>query len=261
MLFLFLAIVSGIGTVCVGVAADGQGTIDCDGGRPGPNYLLQVDHNTTPGDGGNSGTANGLPDDSQCDDQLVQPDGSISYACLEGTSQCSGGPNEGMVCTQASECPESTCDPCNALATHSGVCNSPRKVTTSGTYNAGDFSIALPLSIQILSGAAEYGADGLACTPDDTGEPPAAVVVYLTSRTTTVDILDANSSSGAGISPFDQCPAGIGAQCIATVTGVPVSCENLTAGMITGAKLGGGFPAFDLETIGDIAATFQFVGN
>jgi hypothetical protein len=290
--------VSGIGAVCVGAGGDGNGLIDCDGGYPNLNATSMRDHNTTPkvclsgtnkgqactknadcpGAAGNAGCnlGNGLsgpfptpgvPDDPTCTSKLQQPDGSFSYACLEETKQCWGGSNEGAVCTADTDCPGSTCAFCNIGANggpHPGVCNSPQQVTQEGTFQPGDMFVALPLSITILSALppsgippANWGPDGLACTADDTAAPSPPVTVLLSTGTNTVCVCDAGNFAGVQIGPGATCA---GQPCIAQVVGQGVSCPNLTAGTVTGMKLGGGFPALD-GPAGDVANIFQFLAQ
>ena len=215
--------VGSIGTVCVSAASNGGGVIDCDGGRANLNLLSLKDHNTTPGNAGNSGSAAGLVDDPSCTNTAVQPDGSISRACLEGTKQCDGGVNEGALCMVDGDCPGSTCSPCTTQpqALH-GVCNSPTVAVQSGTFGAGDASIALPLALTILSTGpsilppaptpsptppADWGPDRLPCTADDTVQSSGAVVVTLSTGTNSVLIYDANNTSGLrlGVSSETTC--------------------------------------------------------
>jgi hypothetical protein len=249
------AVVSGVGTVCVSSGGDGEGVIDCDGGRANLDFTLERDHNTTPGDPGNSGSGMGLADDAGCDDTFVQPDLSIGRACIEGTSSCDGGMNDGMPCTMPGDCPMGTCSACNNSAPHPGVCNSPTQATVAGTFVAGDIAVALPLAITVLDTAANFGPDGLPCTADDTpADPPAAVPVSLSTGTNTIRIFDSGSIAGATIGPGQTCGAN---PCVAQIVGQGLSCANLNAGMLTGTKFGGGFPAFDTAA-GDIATVFQF---
>jgi hypothetical protein len=307
------AVVTNVGTVCVGAGGVGVGVIDCDGGRANLNATLSRDHNTTPkiclggtnvgasctknsncpsgtcyagtnaggactsnGDcpGGtcamgcnlnNSGSANGLPDDATCTATALQPDGSISYACKEGTKQCAGGPNEGALCTQDSDCPTSTCTFCNIGTNggpHPAVCNSPQVVVQSGTFAAGDVAVSLPLSLTILSQPAptppaDYGADHLPCTVDDTAAPEPPVTVTLSTGTNSINVYDVGNTAGAKISPTSSCA---GQPCVAQITGQGLSCPNLVGGNVSGLKFGGGFPAVD-SPAGDIATVFQFTAQ
>ncbi len=280
------AIVQSIGAVCVGAGSDGVGVIDCNGGRPNRDLHLQRDHNTTakicltgPNQGmtcttnanctaghvcnlGNSGSAMGLPDDPTCTASNVLPDGSTSYHCLEGSLQCAGGANAGVVCTMDAQCPASTCEPCNIGLNdgpHTNVCNSPVKAIQSTAFGSGDFVVGLSLGITLLSAPAptppaDYGPDGLPCTGDDTADPANPVAVALSSGTNNVSVFDVGNVSGNKIVPGAMCGV---FPCAASVTGIPVTCANLNAGMVSGMRFGGGFPALDTPA-GDIATTFQF---
>jgi cysteine-rich repeat protein len=296
-LLLNPAAVTSIGTVCVLAGGNGSGVIDCDGGRPNINATLNRDHNTTPnkicivgpkigqsctsnsncGTGGvcnlgNSGSANGLPDDPTCTNQIVQPDSSVSYACLEGTKQCSGGTNDGSICTTDTDCPMGSCIYCNINpvflgGAHPGVCNSPQQVLQSGTFGAGSMAVSLPLAISVLSAPAptppvDWGPDHLACTDDDSERPPGTptpaplppVSVTLSTGTNTVNIYDAGNVAGNRIGPGALCS---GKPCVAQVTGQGLSCTDLSANNLTGLRFGGGFPAIETQA-GDIATIFQF---
>ena len=277
-----------VGTVCVSAAGDGFGVIDCDGGRSGLNVTVSRDHNTTPGDVNNSGPLQGFPDDPTCTATFVEPDSSVSYACVEGTKQCVGGTNAGTVCTVPGDCDSGVCDLCNANFQHAGICNSPNDVVTSGTFGSGDLQVVLPLSIVVLgTNAATYGPDNLPCTADDLPPSPlAAVPVTLSTGTTAVNIYDASNGkicqggtkpgqsctsdaqcTGGGtcvgrvIGPGFKCPEPVGSSCLAQASGAALSCANLAGGMHVGLKLGGGFAALDQPQVGDIVTTFQFVGQ
>jgi len=104
---------------------------------------------------------------------------------------------------------------------------------------------------------ADWGPDGLACTPDDTAAPSPPVTVLLSTGTNAVFVYDANNQAGVTIGPGSSCG---GAPCVAQLTGQTVSCANLIGGNTTGLKLGGGFPATD-STAGDIATVFQFTAQ
>lgn len=244
------------GSVCVYAAGDGVGVIDCDGGRAGIDSVVSKDHNTTPSSPTNSGPANGLPDDSTCTNTFVQPDGSTTRACLEGTRQCVGGTNEGALCINDGGCSGGTCQLCNSSSAHPNVCNSPTETVLSNPFAAGDMQVILPLSIVVLgTNPAAFGADQLPCTSDDVlSSTPSVVPVTLSTGVNGVNIYDASNVLGARIGPGAICTTN---PCKAQITGAEVSCANLTADLPAGLVLGGGFAALD-QTPGDIATTFQF---
>jgi hypothetical protein len=219
----------GLGTACVALMDDGSGIIDCDGGSQGINVLVQQDHNTTPGNAGNSGPAAGLPDDPGCNLQTVLPTGATSSACLEKTA-------------------------CALDGTHTGVCNSPLYETWSGTFRPGDMRLNITLGVSTWSSP---GPDGKFCTADDEDpvSAPAVDPVTLTTGTVSIKIFDANNVKGATISPDVNCGK---KKCIAGNTGAPFSCANLRNGITTGADIGGGFTSIDF-TLGDAIISVAFV--
>jgi hypothetical protein len=219
----------GLGTACVSLLEDGSGIIDCDGGTQGIDTALKQDHDTTPGQAGNSGPAAGLPDDPTCSIQTVLPTGATSSACWEGTE-------------------------CALDGTHTGVCNSPFYETWSGTFKPGDMRLNLVLSITTWKDA---GPDGKFCTADDE-EPvsaPAINPITLTTGISRVEIIDANDEKGAKIGPDLNCGK---KKCIAGNTGKPFSCANLRNAVTTGANIGGAFTSIDF-TLGDAVISIAFV--
>jgi len=207
---------------------------------------------------GNGGSPPGLPDDPDCSNSFLSPAGTIDYACLEGTRQCSDGSNAGGICTSDDDCPESTCGgPCNTESFHADTCNSPTTVQIAGTFDPGDIVVTLPLAISILETPAQFGPDGLACTADDEPpSPPAAVPVALSTGVNSIVIHDAADSPGGLVGPGATCGTN---PCLAQINGSGVSCDDLiNSDSLSGLVFGGGFPALD-TTAGDIATVFQFV--
>ena len=222
------------GTVCVQATMDGNGIIDCDGGTANLNLTLAQDHNTTPGDLHNSGSASGLPDDATCTNTATYPDGSMSTACVEGTPMCDPtGPNP-------------------------GICHSPVVSTQSGTLGPGDTRIAQQVTIQILQ-ATEFGVDGMPCTGDDMpATPPEPVTIFLSTGMATGQIFDANDVNCKVIGPGKTCGS---APCLTQVTGVPFNCASLRNGIATGGTLVMALPALDAPTIHDGVTTFQLIAQ
>lgn len=358
-------VVGALGIACVFSAGDATGFIDCDGGEPNRNLLIEVDHNTTPhgvclygtnaampcsGDGecpgglcnlSNSGSSNGLPDDPACLTVGQLPNGTEVAACQEGRYFCIGGQSNSRYCSSDadcpggactptvcgnthqpclldSECPGSTCAafvcrggsndlggcavntdcpggrciPCSASGTHLGVCQSPQRVTPSGTLATGDASIAFQLAIQLLaSNGSQNGPDGMPCTTDDVvSAPPAPVTVLMGTGKSDSRIYDFGNQNGAVLrtgsrnpcstaaptcptgelcrntttgsscaasSPSCQCRVACGGgACLTDLTGAPFSCPMIEQGHLTG-RLVGGFPAVDTGS-GDLVTLFQF---
>ncbi len=293
-------------TVCIVAGGDGIGKIDCKGGSSNLSSTVVRDHNTTAqiclsgtkkgmackangdcpnftsGQGCNLGNSannptpgpNNLPNDPTCTNKLLQPDGSYSFACLEGTKQCAGGMNPGALCTSDADCsPGVACIFCNigaAGGANPGVCNSPQSVTfTSAKYQAGDADVTLPLAISLLPLGAptppiEFGPDHLPCTDDDNFRPPGtptpaplpAVSVFLSTGTNGVVIDDVNSTNGKTIQPGGACGF---SPCVAQIVGQHTTCDAVTAGNVNGVIMGGGFPALEAPKVLDITTVFQFV--
>ncbi|MCK6553990.1 hypothetical protein L6Q96_05330 [Candidatus Binatia bacterium] len=219
----------GVVGICITAVSDGLGTVDCDGGAPDRDISVNRDHNTTPGNPGNSGSALGLPDDPECDDTRTAPDGSISAACVEG-NPCSSG-------------------------THTGVCNSPTEYVESGVFGAGAMRITQTISIQTVS---NKGPDNTLCTSDDTRSDPSPATVFFTSGVASASVYDANNVAGAKIAPGSMCGS-IG--CAAQVTGVSVDCDALRAsGDFGGATLVTAFPGLHLPSLNDVVTTIKLVG-
>lgn len=218
---VFNPAVTAFATVCLAAAGDGAGTVDCDGGKVGINVTAVQDHNTTPSSDGNSGSGSGLLDDPSCTATFVQPDGTVSSACMEGAEGCG--------------------------TAHAGVCNSPAQFTLSGNFASGDMIVSLPVTITQLSAtaSAEWGPDQLACTSDDAPASPASpTTVRLTTGTTGITLYDGNNIAGQTLTSDGA--------------GASASCAGLTSGNATGLRIGGGFPGLDAPIVGDLATTFQF---
>lgn len=250
-------------TACITAGGEGVGFVDCNGGETGIDATLIQDHNTTPGNAGNSGGAvRGLPDDPNCDQPTTTAAGNPDWPCLEGSKTCSGGERDQQRCTTLDDCPGGTaCSPCAQqdppTQGHAGICNSGVEGNLSGTFDPGDLVVVMPLAILQLQNN-EWGPDNLPCSPDDTpAEPPAAVPVTLSTGRNTVRIFDANNNATQTLEPGVKCGA---PDCAAQVDGAPMSCSALDGnGNIAGTAFGGGFPALDIAVISDMVTTFNFV--
>jgi hypothetical protein len=108
------------GTVCIRPdieAGEGFGVIDCNGGNEtGYNSATVVDHNTNQ-------NAVGLPQDPECDEIFLSPDGLISSASIE--TQPASGPY------------------------HAGVCNSAVNLSYNGNYPANGMTLTQKLIARI----------------------------------------------------------------------------------------------------------------
>jgi hypothetical protein len=223
----------------------GAGIVGCgDQGLVDTDFLVEQDHNTTPGAPGNSGSAAGFPDDPECDDEIFTQ--SVpSFACTE---------RQDPLCMED-------------RYLHPGICNSPRRVTFSGGRKPkGSILLFNSTAItQLSDGGAcrteplpgpcpfpDYGADCIPCTRDDTPE----VVVNVTPTTSgkaSVRIIDANNMGGAQpIEPGATCGA---TPCKVEETGELVDCAMLEGNNSLGGVLATAFPGIDAMTLRDTVTT------
>jgi cysteine-rich repeat protein len=256
--------VPGLGCACVravpvpefGPGISGIGKAGCgENGLSNVDFLIEQDHDTTPNhinpvtrQPGNSGSANGLPDDPDCM-MMTSVDGTDFPACFEGQGpSCSNPENRHMACW------------------------SPRTYTFSGGP-AGPGSVLLLNSteIQLISNAMggmtpcttvrdnrgkclsdDFGPDCTPCTEDDPkkGTPS---ISPTTSGTASVLVYDANDTAGTKLGFGVMCGNN---PCVASVTGAPTDCEalkdpnhGLTGALVTA------FPGLDLAQVGDTVIT------
>lgn len=223
-----------------GPGNSGMGLIGCNPeGLMDVDFLVEQDHNTTPGDPGNSGSENGLPDDSDCTASSELGDGVVSNACLEGTGEA-----------------------CSAINfEHIGVCNSPRVLTRSGGPGGrGSMFMLNSSAIGLLADRGmcgtnsmdgqgnclfrDYGPDCLPCTDDDLekGTPSTSP---LTSGTGRMIVYDSNNQAGVSLEP-DELIVGQNANC--DVFDNPQD-DGLEGTNVTG------FPGLDADQIGDTVTT------
>jgi hypothetical protein len=238
------------------VGLSGSGDLGCNAeGLTDINFLIEQDHNTTPGDPGNGGPENGLPDDPQCNSVLVS-DGFPSHACLEGTDPACSGQN----------------------FQHVGVCQSPRKITLSGgPAGRGSVFLRNQTALKLLAGppgenactphpdmpgaacpTAEFGPDCIPCTDDDLpANPPVANNTPTTSGTATVIIYDFKDEAGVTMNNGSPICPPRPPGCVNVVQGTPSDCDALLAnpsGPLSGV-LATAFPGLDANTTGDSVTT------
>jgi hypothetical protein len=227
-----------------GPGNSGAGIVGCgDQGLSDIDFLVEQDHNTTPGNPGNSGPAAGFPDDPNCEAEIFT-EGVPSRACVE---------------RQDEECMENRYQ-------HPGVCNSPRRITfMGGPKPRGSILIFNSTAITQLSDGGvctagnpaacefpDYGPDCVPCTRDDDAE----VVVNVTPTTSgvaTVRIIDTNSS--AGVEMLEEGATCNGPPCKVTQQGAPVDCDMLEGNASLGGTLATAFPGIDSETLRDTITT------
>jgi cysteine-rich repeat protein len=233
---LLCACVRAVPHEAFGPGNSGAGLIGCsDAGLTDVDYLLEQDHNTTPGSPGNSGSASGLPDDPECSATSSQGEGIVSSACLEGSGPTCSEPN----------------------FEHLGICNSPRVITRSGgPAGRGSMFILNNTAIGTLADNgtcatvtpdcrwAEYGPDCLACTDDDL-DLGVANLQPTTSGTANTILYDTNNNAGVMLSPAQS------------VTGENANCDLLDepGGLPLLGTLVAAFPGIDTPDLGDTATT------
>jgi hypothetical protein len=96
-----------------------------------------------------------------------------------------------------------------------------------------------------------YGPDGEFCTDDDPDNDDVRgipSVTTLVTGTATITMQNANGVDGLDFGPFEN-------------TGKAISCQDIEAGMLTGAEQAGGFTALDNPTLFDIAVVNVFVAQ
>jgi cysteine-rich repeat protein len=235
------ACVRGIEVPAFGPGIAGRGVVGCgDQGLSNVDFLVEQDHNTTPGDAGNSGSASGLPDDAECDDVFDAGDGITLNSCKEGV---------GAACM-------------TDFTTHRTACWSPRHITFSGGQAPkGSVLIRNNTALALLqnntvracddANVPDFGPDHKPCTDDDAdmGVPN---ISPTTSGTASVRIFDSDNTPGAtfGVGGNVDCQG-----CIISATGEPTDCsllEDENAGL-TGSLVTA-FPGLD-QQLGDAIIT------
>ena len=224
----------------------GMGVVGCgEQGLSDVDFIVTIDHNTTPGDPRNSGSDLGFPDDPECDDVFELGGGIMYHACKEGVGD--------------------TCK--TAFNTHkfngTGICQSPRHIAFSGGQAPrGSVLLRTNTAIQVLTNtvpnpcapacnAPDFGPDCMPCTDDDPnkGVPQ---ISPTTSGTASALVYDANDTAGV---TFGLGTNNCNGPCIASVTGEPTDCDKLqdpNAGL--SGSLVTAFPGLD-QQISDAVIT------
>jgi cysteine-rich repeat protein len=245
---LVCACVRGVAAEDFGTGISGIGRIGCgEEGLLNIDFVVEKDHNTTPGSPGNGGPSTGMPDDPECDDTLMAGDLISSAACSEGT---------GEACSLEGN-------------SHTGVCQSPNRITFSGGQGPrGSVMLFNSTAIGLLEDEAtcaesrlpngncryaDYGPDCKPCTDDDL-EKGMANIAPTTSGTATVQVYDVNNTAGIRIAPGSTC--GGTTPCVTTVSGSPVDCDEILSSPNAPLRstLATAFPSLD-STVGDILVT------
>jgi cysteine-rich repeat protein len=259
---LFCACVRGVDVPEFGAGISGMGVLGCGPqGLSDVNIRVEVDHDTTPGSPGNSGSSSGLPDDPECDDHVDGGSGLVSSACLEGVgARCSGPGSEHVA----------------GSGKRPAACNSPtvytfsggqgprgsvllRTNTTNGVLaNASSTPCEATKKLDGSCSAPDFGPDCLPCTVDDLNQGTPQISPT-TSGTAEVIIYDTADQAGAKLGEGATCG---GTPCKGKVTGKIADCDALDAdpnAPLTGALVTAS-AQLDNETSGDLVLTTTLEG-
>ncbi len=134
--------VPSFGAVCFEQVGQGQGTIDCDGGRPGVDYRILQDHvtNNPSGPYEDPFCELGCREGSGCPSPFRGPGGGPCPRCLRQVGACAEGRRAGESCTFDTECPgrERVVDPTTGTVLVQGACDLARpQVDSAGVARAG----------------------------------------------------------------------------------------------------------------------------
>jgi cysteine-rich repeat protein len=255
------ACVRGIEVPEFGPGNSGMGVVGCgDQHLTDVDFLVEQDHDTTPNRPCNSGSANGLPDDPQCNASSDLGAGITSNACLEGVGAACSTPDSAHIA--------GTC------GFQVGACNSPRVITFSGG-DAGRGATLLRNSTAIAQlqnttstpcvatknpdgscSAPDFGPDCTPCTDDDLKKGPQSIAPT-TTGTASVVIYDTGDAAGVSLGDGFNCPPTSSTACIGSVTGSPTDCDAIMQD--PNAPLMGtlvtAFPTIDSPMAGDIVVT------
>jgi len=199
------------GTVCIRPdleAGDGFGVIDCNGGTEiGYNSQSVADHNTNQ-------NAVGFPQDPDCEEVFVSPDGLISRASIEP------GPDW-----------------------HAGVCNSSIHLSYSGNYPPNGMTLTQKLIARISTAQTTCSPNPCPANnaPLDSGAGDIALTGRLTTGQSSAVLHNRNNNQSA--TNYNR-----------TFTGNPVNCGTVYSptGNVTGMRVGVVIPFPDVAaTIND----------
>lgn len=215
--------VPGFGTVCIQATGNGDGEIDCDGGRPDGVVSVVQDHSTNDEDAGCGQFA----------------------SCLEG-GFCNTGATSG---TQVPH-----------PGPHPGVCNGPANHFHSGTFAPGVMQLHIPVTVSV---SIDDGPDGVACSANNDDVyvvRKLATTLELTTGSASGAILDVDDTAGTNLSttdtggPFtcDRLLGGnfagvqfVGSIPLLDVPGTPIGLHDVMLDMHLVAQEGSGFSPCD----------------
>jgi Dictyostelium (slime mold) repeat len=217
--------VPGVGALCLEAVGNGEGVIDCDGGRAGTSVVIAQDH-----DSGESDPVCllGCREDAPCQGTLPGPHRTLCPVCQSGA--CSSGVYEGLPCTGDAACQANL--PC--IGGTVATCNGPVRPSFLGTFERGGMRLALPLALRLSLGP---GPDGVFCNANDTWSPV---------RDVPVDLWLTTGVAAGVIQNHDAIP---GDTLETTAVGAPFDCARLRAGDVAGGRLVGVAPLLDLPNV------------
>jgi len=227
-----------IADVCITPSAGCPGgQIDCSGGAPLDTALV-AEHDVGP-----------CGDETTCDAACTADCSAAGsgYARLDSSCEgfCQAGSNDGLACTNISQCPGGHCAGGNAAPLHAGRCN-----CICGASGQGGPSAAGTLSCNVgLQVRWELPADGDCLDgPPPSGTPfdSGPICLPLTSATATGVLTEANNTATS-----------IPASGVSSESGTGVSCTDFAFGQLTGLQLVGVNVAFD-PAIGDSLVRVAF---
>ena len=269
--------IPGVGHLCISAVADGQGSVDCNGGSPGADLLLAQDHNI---DDTDFLCQTGCRENTSCPGMLTGPHQSLCPRCDPALATCNSGASAGQACDPDSSCPNGgVCNdggcpiiciggacagggPCvdpddvcqvglDCTNDKESTCNGRPLTASIGTYTAGGARISIPVELSI---SLDPGPDDVFCS-GDAGElysnlRDLSAVLRLTTGTSTATVNDANNL-----------PLGL---LTSTETGTPFSCAALRAGDLAGVTLTGHLTVLDasiLAGLRDVLLRFHLEGK
>ena len=237
--------IPGFGALCLRATGDGEGVLDCDGGRADADVTVNQDHNTDDSDplcilGCREGTA--------CQGELKGPHQTACPICLDlgngAGPVCTAGLFVGQPCND-----DRTCKPNDQCIDGAlGVCTGPVDTDVSGTFTPGGMQFTLPMATSLVT---ERGVDGVYCTADD---------VYKVHDVPTMLRFTTGNGSGT-ITDVDNVPGGL---LTATGTGEPFICNDLQNDKMTGAAFVGHLTYLDVPDVpglADVLVSLRFAAK
>src|SRR5262249_48673413 len=227
----------GIGAICIAQSGEGEGVLDCDGGKNGGSVSVRQDHYTDDNDPRCLTDGACREDDLTCHNSVLP--GPHKVTCPRCTfvpdigPRCSSGIFFNQVCDNNDDCRIVPCPDENA---NFGMCNGPMIQDLKDPYGGGGAVLNLPVSVKF---SLEVGRDNLFCTDDDLYDP------YFGARTEEPLLRLTTGTSFGAIEEANGVP--YGPELSTAAVGGPIDCTKLRAGDLTGAKLVASLPLLDMR--------------